>query len=256
MDFPRPTSALKRTAGGFTLVELLMVLTPLAFLTLGVITAYLFLGRNFTRLANTQQQDVNARNALFYFTRDVGSAIAFTSTSTTNLTITVPTTLTLANCATTSASATVTCTSTAGLSASMALTGLGIPTTATVSSVTNATTLVMSAAATATNTGLTVNAVGTPATVSYLYDSSAGTLTRTAGGVTTTLLTSIDSAASSPSNGFACYNESSTAVTLAASVKSVEFAFTTKVGTATIGTQSSYKIVSPRVVVRNKQFLP
>ena len=58
MDFPPPTNARRRASGGFTLVELLMVLAPLAFLTLGVMTAYLFLGRNFTRLANTQQQDV------------------------------------------------------------------------------------------------------------------------------------------------------------------------------------------------------
>ena len=106
----------------------------------------------------------------------------------------------------------------------------------------------------------------TTSTVSYVYNVAADTssppnwpansLVRTVGAVTTVLLTDIDSTATSPANGFVYYNSSGTAVSSGGSVKSVEFAFTTKVGTGSVGTQSSYKIVSPRVVVRNKQFLP
>ena len=70
------------------------------------------------------------------------------------------------------------------------------------------------------------------------------------------MLTDINATATNPSNGFVYYNTAGTAVTAAASVKYIEFTFTTRVGTANIGTQSSYKVVSPRVVVRNKQFLP
>jgi Tfp pilus assembly protein PilW len=258
MDSPRLSSARKPAESGFTLAEILIAASLMLFLGLGVMSAYLFLGRNFTRLGNTQQQDTKARRALFYFTQDVSSAISFTSTTTSNLTMSVPTTLGLANCATNAGSTTVTCISTTGLTTGLSLIslGAGIPAGATVSSITNATTFVMSAGATTTSTGLAVSAISTPATVTYLYDSSAGTLTRTANSIAITLLTDIDATATSPSNGFFYYNTAGTAVTTAVSVKSIEFTFTTKVGTANLGTQSSDKVVSPRVVVRNKQFLP
>ncbi len=257
MDSPRPSSVRNRPQGGFTLAEILIAASLMLFLGLGVMSAYLFLGRNFTRLGNTQQQDVKARRALFYFSRDVSSAISFTSTTTSNLTLTTPAApITLTNGATVATSTTVTCASTSGLSAGMSISCTGIPASATVSGVSNATTFVISSPATATNTGMTILATGTPTTVTYLYDSTAGTLTRTANGVSTTLLTDIDATATNPSNRFLYYDKSGTMVTAASSVKSVEFRFTTKVGTADIGTQSSYKIISPRVVVRNKEFLP
>jgi hypothetical protein len=239
-------------------MEVVIVMTLLSILAAAVLSAYLFMGRNLERLAKTQQQDVRGRRVLFQFTQDVGSAIAFTSVTTSNLTMTVPTTLGLVNCSTTSGSATVTCTSTLGLTSGMSLTslGTGIPASATVLSVTNATTFVMSSAATATRSGLAVTAMATPAAVTYLYDAAAGTLTRTANSVTTTLLTNINAAASNPSNGFVYYNAAGTAVTAAASVKSVECAFTTQQGSQANGTQSSYLLVSPRVLARNKQFLP
>src|SRR5258708_7184805 len=111
MDSPRLTSVRNSSASGFTLAEILIASSLMLFLSLGVITAYLFLGRNFTRLASTQQQDVKARRALFQFAQDVGKAISFTSTTTSNLTFTTP--ITLSGCSTTAASATVTCASTA-----------------------------------------------------------------------------------------------------------------------------------------------
>jgi hypothetical protein len=68
--------------------------------------------------------------------------------------------VTLTGCATTNNSETVTCASTAGLLQGMLVTGTGIPSQATVVSVTNGTTFVIGAPATATNTGLTVKAAG------------------------------------------------------------------------------------------------
>lgn len=307
-----------------------MVLTPVLFLGLGVITAYIFLGRNLTRLGNRQPQDVKVRRALFQFEQDVGAATGITSMTTTNLVLTVPVAisnctttsgsknvtcastinltalsavwsapgpLTLTNCTTTLGSKNVTCASTTGMEVNSTVTGTGVPSNATVASITNGTTFVLSANATAntsagtltTSTIVTVLADGTTIAsvtngttfvmsanaartgsgltlystkaISYVYSSAAGTLTCTdaSTGISTTLLTNIDSAYDPalpqvhfPVNGFAYYNKSNLTATTAASVKSVEFAFTTKVGTAANGTQSSYSIVSPRVVVRNK----
>jgi hypothetical protein len=322
MASPQPTNARKPRAA-FTLVELLMVLTPLLFLGLGVITAYIYLGRNLTRLGNAQPQDVKARRALFEFEQDAGAATSLTSMTTANLTVTVPfalascattsgsknvtctsTTglsagaavwsapgpLTLTNCTTTLGSTTVTCASTTGLAVNATMTGTGVPSNATVASITNGTTFTLSASATASTSAATLTAstiVNTLAdgttiasvtngttfvlsanasrtttggtlystkAISYVYDSAGGTLKRTDGStsVTTTLLTNIDSTVTSPVNGFAYYNKASATATTAISVKAVEFSFTTKVGSAANGTLSSYAIVSPRVVLRNK----
>jgi type II secretory pathway pseudopilin PulG len=72
-------------------MELMIAMTLLAILSLAVITAYLFMGRNLERLGMTQQQDVAARRLLWQFTQDVGSANDFTSITSSNLTFTVPT---------------------------------------------------------------------------------------------------------------------------------------------------------------------
>ncbi len=300
-----------------------MVLTPVLFIGLGVITAYLYLGRNLTRLGNRQPQDVKVRRALFQFEQDVGAATSITSMTATNLTVTVPVPLanctttsgsktvtcastisltagsavwsasgplTLTNCTTTLGSKNVTCASTTGMEVNSTVTGTGVPSNATVASITNGTTFVLSVNATANTSagtlttstivktladGTTIASVTNGTTfvmsanaaragsgltlystkaISYVYDSAGGTLTRTdaSTGISTTLLTNIDSTVASPANGFAYYNKSNLTATTIASVKSVEFAFTTKVGTAANGTLSSYAIVSPRVVARNK----
>jgi type II secretory pathway pseudopilin PulG len=240
-------------------MELIISLTLLAILCTAVISAYLFMGRNLERLMNTQRQGVSSRRALQQFVTDVSAAITFTSATTSNLTFTVPISGTLANCATTNGSTTVTCTSTAILSAGLTISGTGIPTGATVSSVTNGTAFVLSAGATATNAALTLSVFGKTGTVTYLYNSGStpATFTRTdVNSVTTTLLTGINTAAASPTNGFAFYDENGNSVTGTSSyVKSIEFAFTTTSGNSAIGTQSSYVTVSPRVTLRNKPML-
>lgn len=97
-----------RAAGrgaGFTLVEI-MVSMSLAFIVIAaILSAYLFLGRNLTRMVNLQQQEVKSRRALQMFTTDVSSAIQFTTATDTQIVLSVQTA---------SAPATVTYTYTAG----------------------------------------------------------------------------------------------------------------------------------------------
>lgn len=81
-------------------------------------------------------------------------------------------TVTLSGGATTSGSTTLTVTSTSGVVSGSYLIGAGIPSGATVASITNSTTLVMSLAATATATGLTISA--RPKDQVYYQNQSAG----------------------------------------------------------------------------------
>jgi prepilin-type N-terminal cleavage/methylation domain-containing protein len=87
-------------------------------------------------------------------------------------------------------------------------------------------------------------------TVSYTYSAGNGTLVRTEGAGTKTLLTGLTSLTLS------YFSEAGTLVTSSPqSVKSVEMMFSSAAGTATSGTQSRYTTVSPRVVLRNKATL-
>jgi prepilin-type N-terminal cleavage/methylation domain-containing protein len=67
-----------RSSGGFTLVELLIAMALMLMLMAGVLSAYLFLGRNLTRLANLQQQEIKTGQAMRYFSQDVGTASQLT----------------------------------------------------------------------------------------------------------------------------------------------------------------------------------
>lgn len=173
-------------SGGFTLVEL-MVATSLATIVIaGIMAAYLFLGRNLTRLVNTQQQEVKSRRVLKMFTQDLSSAISLTTSTDSMVVLTMPTE---------SATTTVTYTYTSG-------------------------------------TGGT------------------GTFTRMDATGTTTLLTDL------AAFDFNYYNEAGSTVTSSPqSVKSVEFTYTSAVGTSFTGTRVSQTTVSPRVVLRNKPLL-
>ena len=167
-------------------MELMIVMTLLAVISLGVITAYLFMGRNLERLGMMQPQDVAARRLLHNFTQDVGAANGFTSISSANLTFTVPT-------------------------------------------------------------------AGANTTISYVYTTGNATLTRTDTNGSIAILKNIDTSVAT--NGFVYLDESDNVVTKIASLKQISFSFTTKAGNAAVGTQSSYVIVSPRVVIRNKPLL-
>lgn len=84
--------------------------------------------------------------------------------------------------ATTNASSTVTVASTAGLRTGLGITGTGIPSGTTISSITNATTLTLSANATATNTGLSLLAFPTIQTVTnFIIDNDFRVIARHTG---------------------------------------------------------------------------
>jgi hypothetical protein len=167
--------------------------------------------------------------------------------------ITTPVGLTLTGASTTSGSTTITCATTSRLTAGASISGSGIPAGATVSSITNGTTFVISSSATATATGLTLSAIATTS-VTYTYTSGAGstgTLTRTDYAGTTSLLTNLTNF------DFSYFSEANSAVSNSTpqSVKSIEFTYTSAVGTAASGTLASYTTISPRVVMRNKPLL-
>lgn len=63
-----------------------MVATSLAAIVFaGVLSAYLFMGRNLTRLVNSQEQNAASRRALQNFTQDLSAAIRFTTATSTDI---------------------------------------------------------------------------------------------------------------------------------------------------------------------------
>jgi prepilin-type N-terminal cleavage/methylation domain-containing protein len=76
---------------GFTLVEVLVATSVSAIIFAGILTSYLFVGRNLTRLVNLQRQEVESRRALRYVTQDVSAAITLTTATASQLALTKPT---------------------------------------------------------------------------------------------------------------------------------------------------------------------
>ena len=66
--------ALALGSRGFTLVELLVATSIAMVLIAGMLSSYLFLGRNLVRDTNRQQLEAQSRNMLQTFARDVGVA--------------------------------------------------------------------------------------------------------------------------------------------------------------------------------------
>jgi hypothetical protein len=57
----------------------------------GILSAYLFIGRNLTRMVNVQHQEVESRRTLRLVTQDISSAINLTTTTSSQLSMTKPT---------------------------------------------------------------------------------------------------------------------------------------------------------------------
>ncbi|MDO8541673.1 MAG: type II secretion system protein [Opitutaceae bacterium] len=85
-----PTSAHNRGVRGFTMTELLVALSLSAIIFAAVFSAYIFLGRNLTRLVNLQGQEVQSRRTLRRFTEDVSAAIALSTATATQVAFTKP----------------------------------------------------------------------------------------------------------------------------------------------------------------------
>lgn len=178
-----PFSAHSDRHRGFTLPEVLIAVGLSGILFAAILSAYLFLGRNLTRLVNVHQQEVASRRTLRQFTDDASAAISLTTATSSQLALVKPT------------------------------------------------------------------ASGTTS-VSYAYNSSAGTLTRTDATGSRILVSGLTAFA------LTYYNEGGTVITPAPqSVKSVELSFSTAVGSSASGTLARYVVVSPRVVLRNKPAL-
>ncbi len=80
-----------RTRAGFTLVELLVAVSLAGIVMTGMLTTYLFLGRNLVRLNNQQSLDEEHRRLLLEFSQDFRKAEAVTAASDTAVTFRVPT---------------------------------------------------------------------------------------------------------------------------------------------------------------------
>jgi prepilin-type N-terminal cleavage/methylation domain-containing protein len=83
-------SAHSSRVGGFTLAELMIALALMLVLIIGVVSAWLFLGQNFSRLVNTQEQSVKSRRVLQQFTQDLSAASTLTTATGTQLVLTMP----------------------------------------------------------------------------------------------------------------------------------------------------------------------
>jgi prepilin-type N-terminal cleavage/methylation domain-containing protein len=83
-----------RQPRGFSLVEVMVATSIFAIVLVGVLAAYLFVGRNLTRLVNLQHQEVESRRTLRTFTQDLSAAININNTtlSSSTITLTKPTT--------------------------------------------------------------------------------------------------------------------------------------------------------------------
>gem|GEM_PF-4424692 len=87
-------------------------------------------------------------------------------------------------------------------------------------------------------------------TVTYSYNSTFGTLTRTDATGSTTLLSNLTKF------DLNYFNKAGNAITSSTvSVKEIELTFSSALGTSASGTQSQYTAVSPRLILRNKALL-
>jgi prepilin-type N-terminal cleavage/methylation domain-containing protein len=85
MNRPRPSAR-----RGFTLVELIIGMTLSAMLMLAVLSAYVFLGRNLTRLALQQEQERQSRGTLARLTADLRLTQSVSSATNDALALTLP----------------------------------------------------------------------------------------------------------------------------------------------------------------------
>ena len=75
-------SKAKARAAGFTLVELVLSVTLSAIIFAGVLGGFTFLGRNLTRLVNSQEQDAKSRRAIYLLGKDISAATQLESGAT------------------------------------------------------------------------------------------------------------------------------------------------------------------------------
>ncbi len=84
--FPRPA----RRRAAFSLVEIMIGASIGSFVLLGILTAFVTLGRNGARLYNYNTMETESRRALDEFSQDVRMASGITWNSASSVTLTVP----------------------------------------------------------------------------------------------------------------------------------------------------------------------
>lgn len=87
----------RRAVAGFTLVELLIGMSLALVVMTAVLSSYLFLGRNLTRLANQQTLETEARRAHALFAQDARMATNISSPTSTSLVFNLPSTTSTAS---------------------------------------------------------------------------------------------------------------------------------------------------------------
>src|SRR3954471_7328930 len=80
----------RRRATAFSLMEVMIATTLFGIVLVAVLAAYLFIGRNLTRLVNLQHQEVESRRTLRTFTQDLSAAIQLTTSTSTSVAFTKP----------------------------------------------------------------------------------------------------------------------------------------------------------------------
>ena len=83
----RPVSS----GAGFTLLELMIGISLSFTIVVVTLAAYTYIGRNFTRMSNTQRLEALSRRAFVLLGKDVRTATQISSASTTQLVLTLPT---------------------------------------------------------------------------------------------------------------------------------------------------------------------
>jgi prepilin-type N-terminal cleavage/methylation domain-containing protein len=81
----------RRARRGFSLVEVIVATSLFGIVATAIFAAYLFMGRNLTRLVSSQQQQVEARRTLRTFTQDLSAAISVSTASSSQIVFTKPT---------------------------------------------------------------------------------------------------------------------------------------------------------------------
>lgn len=84
-----PGARLRRPAGGFTLVEMMIGAALSSFILAGVLSTFLFLGRSGANMQNYADMESQSRKALENFAEDVRQANAITWNSAVSITLTV-----------------------------------------------------------------------------------------------------------------------------------------------------------------------
>ncbi len=88
---PSPARNRARSAGGFTLVEMMIGATISSFVLAAVMSTFLFMGRSGANIQNYNDMEVQARGALEYFAEDTRQASGVVWNSATSVALTVGT---------------------------------------------------------------------------------------------------------------------------------------------------------------------